>query len=336
MNIFQQLENEFGDSLSTQDNFTKINISKDVLREKIFILKSKYKLDYFVDHFVEDLGNSSTSSDLFRAYYQFYSLEHAIYVLIVVEINDGQCPGLREIIPSIGWYEREMHDLFGVQYDTYARGIPSLLIPDHINEKTFLNCFNPNGDLTISEIENFKTKSQKSVLDIQSDSYIGHISLRGPHSQGTYDIVCEIEEDKIISARPRAGFVHRGIEKQLQTIKYQFANHLLERLNFNSAFINSELWIQLVEKVLKITPTDYTTAARMVFIEFARISDHLQSLASMCYEVGATDLSNDLYLSKEMIHEIYEKCSGHRFTMTLNRIGGLSKQLPKCLGKFFI
>ena len=77
----------------------------------------------------------------------------------------------------------------------------------------------------------------------------------GPHHPATHGvlrIVLELDGETIVSAEPRIGYLHRGIEKIAENRNYQQVIPLTDRLDYASASANNMGYCVTVEKLMGI------------------------------------------------------------------------------------
>ncbi len=103
---------------------TFICVHKDSLRNVISILKNDPSLDY--QYFSECLGADYSTwaheRDLpefrFEVIYNLMSLKHYSRIFVKVGVNDGEkVPTIKDIFLGAEYPEREIQDLFGVEFD---------------------------------------------------------------------------------------------------------------------------------------------------------------------------------------------------------------------------
>ena len=136
-----------------------------------------------------------------------------------------------------------------------------------------------------------------------------------PSAHGGFQLGLTVDEDTIISATPRVGFLHRSAEKLFEARDYRQVLMLANRHDWLSAF-SSELTIALaVEEATGIMPPDRATWVRMVLAEANRIAAHLVMLAY---------IQPDLLALREEWARWQERATGGRVHPMITRIGGLA------------
>lgn len=66
--------------------------------------------------------------DRFELVYLFYGMEHHAWLRIKTS-TDGEAPSITSMVPGADWYERELFDLFGIQFKDHP-GLTRIMLPD--------------------------------------------------------------------------------------------------------------------------------------------------------------------------------------------------------------
>ncbi|HEY3363445.1 MAG TPA: NADH dehydrogenase (quinone) subunit D [Symbiobacteriaceae bacterium] len=155
----------------------------------------------------------------------------------------------------------------------------------------------------------------------------------GPHHPATHGVlrvVLELEGEIIQKAQPEIGFLHTGIEKTAESLNWQQANVVLDRMDYLNSLGNNCGFCLTVEKALGITDRipDRATVARVILLELQRIASHMVFLSTGGLDVGATTPYFWGFDVREHILDIFEETCGNRMNPSYIRIGGLAQDLP--------
>ena len=157
----------------------------------------------------------------------------------------------------------------------------------------------------------------------------GHtpISLgkRHPTSTGIISIALEYDDSGVISAADVThGYGHRGAEKLFEVRDYRSMIMLADRHDWLAA-ASGELSLTLtVENAMRLTATPRATILRTILAELARIHSHLSFLTYLASDGVETRLWNAV----DSIREAMLAWAGNRVHPMLNRVGGLSSDVP--------
>lgn len=146
-----------------------------------------------------------------------------------------------------------------------------------------------------------------------------------PATHGVFQNVLELDGERIVSATPTVGYIHRAFEKIAERKPYYQITPLTDRLNYCSAPINNIGWHLTVEKLLGIKTPKRVDYLRVIVMELARITDHLICNSVIGVDSGA--FTGFLYVMqyRELVYEIYEEVCGSRLTTNIGRIGGFER-----------
>jgi NADH-quinone oxidoreductase subunit C len=114
---------------------TYIFVAKDALVDVVRYLKENEELEYV--YFVEAVGVDYSTwehprdlSERFEVVYNLFSLKHSSRIFLKVGVDDGQkIPTLKEVFLGAEYPEREINDLFGIQFADHDP-IGRFLLPD--------------------------------------------------------------------------------------------------------------------------------------------------------------------------------------------------------------
>ena len=130
--------------------------------------------------------------------------------------------------------------------------------------------------------------------------------------------------------RPVVGYLHTGIEKNLEYRNWTQGATFVTRMDYLSTMFNEAGYCLAVEKLLGITDqiTERANTIRVLFMELNRISSHLVWLATTGMELGAISMMLYGFREREYILDIFEETSGLRMNNAYIRPGGLAQDLP--------
>lgn len=160
---------------------------------------------------------------------------------------------------------------------------------------------------------------------IEKDTTTLNLGPTHPATHGVFQNILEIDGERIVSAVPTVGYIHRAFEKIAERRPYYQITPLTDRLNYCSAPINNMGWLLSVERLLGIEVPKRVDYLRVIIMELARIADHLICSSVMGVDTGA--LTGFVYVMtyRELIYEIYEEICGSRLTTNIGRIGGFER-----------
>lgn len=159
-----------------------------------------------------------------------------------------------------------------------------------------------------------------------------------PSTHGVLRIVLELDGETIISAAPDIGFLHTGIEKQMETRTYAQAVTLTDRVDYLSNLSNNLCYCLAVEKLLRLEIPERAQWLRVMMTEFTRLNSHLVWLGTHALDIGAMSMFFFCFREREDILRILEMFSGQRMMTSYIRVGGVALEAPRgwqqVVGKF--
>ncbi|WLW52993.1 NADH-quinone oxidoreductase subunit D [Streptomyces sp. YU58] len=151
-----------------------------------------------------------------------------------------------------------------------------------------------------------------------------------PSTHGVLRLILEIDGETVTEARCGIGYLHTGIEKNLEYRTWTQGTTFVTRMDYLTSFFNETAYCLAVEKLLGIEDQipDRATLIRVLLMELNRLSSHLVCIATGGMELGATTIMIYGFRDREMILDIYELITGLRMNHAYIRPGGLAQDLP--------
>ena len=169
--------------------------------------------------------------------------------------------------------------------------------------------------------------SQMNV-ELDNGDMILNIGPQHPATHGTLRLVVRLDGERVISADPVIGYMHRGYEKLTEYRTYPQITTLINRIDWLSSFANEVPFIAAAERLMGIEATPRALYIRVILTELARISTFLLFLGEMGLQVGAITPAFYGFRDREYTLNLIEAVTGGRFHPNYNRIGGLKDDLP--------
>jgi NADH-quinone oxidoreductase subunit D len=151
-----------------------------------------------------------------------------------------------------------------------------------------------------------------------------------PSTHGVLRLILEIEGETVTEARCGIGYLHTGIEKNLEYRNWMQGVTFVTRMDYLSPFYNETAYCLGVEKLLGITEQipERASVIRVLLMELNRISSHLVALATGGLELGAMTAMFFGFRERELILDVFENITGLRMNHAYIRPGGLIQDLP--------
>lgn len=151
-----------------------------------------------------------------------------------------------------------------------------------------------------------------------------------PSTHGVLRLILELEGETVTEARCGIGYLHTGIEKNLESRYWTQGVTFVTRMDYLSPFYNETAYCLGVEKLLGITDDipERASVIRVLMMELNRVSSHLVALATGGMELGALSVMLFGFRERELVLDIFEAITGLRMNHQYVRPGGVSVDLP--------
>jgi NADH-quinone oxidoreductase subunit D len=151
-----------------------------------------------------------------------------------------------------------------------------------------------------------------------------------PSTHGVLRLILELEGETVTEARCGIGYLHTGIEKNMEYRTWTQGVTFVTRMDYLSPFFNETAYCLAVEKLLGITDQIPARAnvIRVMMMELNRISSHLVALATGGMELGALSAMIFGFRERELVLDLFELISGLRMNSAYVRPGGVQQDLP--------
>jgi NADH-quinone oxidoreductase subunit D len=168
------------------------------------------------------------------------------------------------------------------------------------------------------------------VDPLAEERIVVNMGPQHPSTHGVLRLVLELEGETVTEARTVVGYLHTGIEKNLEYRNWTQGSTFVTRMDYLASMFNETGYAMAVEKLLGVSadiPSRATTI-RILMMELNRISSHLVWLATTGLELGALSMMIYGFREREYILDIFELASGLRMNHAYVRPGGLAQDIP--------
>ena len=152
-----------------------------------------------------------------------------------------------------------------------------------------------------------------------------------PSTHGVLRLVLELEGETITEVRCGIGYLHTGIEKNIEFRNWTQGTTFVTRMDYLSPLHNETAYCLAVERLLGITNDvpERASVIRVMMMELNRISSHMVALGTGALELGAMGPMFFAFRDRETVLEIFEMITGLRMNMAYVRPGGVQQDLPE-------
>jgi len=140
-----------------------------------------------------------------------------------------------------------------------------------------------------------------------------------------------VRKEEILDVDVVLGHVHRGIEALAENRNLVQTLYLVERICGICSHSHTTCYVQAVEEIGGIQPSERALYLRTLIFELERIHSHLFLLGILAYEVGFDTLFMFAWHVRESVLDLFEKITGNRVHHSMNTLGGVRWDLDQRL-----
>jgi NADH-quinone oxidoreductase subunit D len=178
-------------------------------------------------------------------------------------------------------------------------------------------------ELTVDDL-----KHLVSERALKGETMLLNMGPQHPSTHGVLRLLLELDGEIVINCIPDVGFLHTGVEKNMEAKTYQKAEVMCDRLDYLNTVGNNLAYSLAVEKLLDLDVPVRAQAIRVILTELQRYASHLVWLGTSALDLAAMSMFLYCFREREQILDILELCSGQRMMTTYIRPGGLWRDVP--------
>jgi len=165
-------------------------------------------------------------------------------------------------------------------------------------------------------------------VELDTGDMILNLGPQHPATHGTLRLVVRLDGERVVSADPVIGYMHRGYEKLVEFRTYPQITTLINRIDWLSSFANEVPFIDAAEHLMGIEAPPRAQYIRTILTELSRIATFVLFLGEMGLQVGALTPAFYGFRDREHVLNLIEAATGVRRHPHFDRIGGIKDDLP--------
>jgi len=353
-NLIAELESRFGGQVIlyqqfTKDNTTTIWTEKNNLIPVLKYLKTEIALPFKMLYDLTAIDERTRTNRLnqpdsdFTVVYHLSSFGRNEDIRIKVPLRDKDLSisSITNIWESANWYEREVYDMFGIDFLGHPR-LTRILMPktwqghplrkEHPARATELDPYVLTEQIRDTEETNLTFNPEEYGLDRHSDDSDFMFLNIGPQHPGTHGLlrlIVQLNGEDIVNVIPDIGFHHRGAEKMGERQSWHTFIPYTDRIDYLSGVMNNLAYLLSVEKLAGIEIPDRASVIRIMMSELFRIASHLVWFGTFAQDMGQMSPVFYAFNDRERIFDIVSAITGARMHPSWFRIGGVAHDLPE-------
>ncbi len=169
------------------------------------------------------------------------------------------------------------------------------------------------------------------AAELAEEQLVVNMGPQHPSTHGVLRLILELEGETVTEARCGVGYLHTGIEKNLEYRNWTQGVTFVTRMDYLAPFFNETAYCMGVEALLGVTEQipERARLIRILLMELNRISSHLVCIATGGMEIGALTVMTIGFRERELVLDLFEMITGLRMNHAYVRPGGVAVDLPE-------
>jgi NADH-quinone oxidoreductase subunit D len=163
---------------------------------------------------------------------------------------------------------------------------------------------------------------------IKGETVLLNMGPQHPSTHGVLRLLLELDGELVVNCIPDIGYLHTGIEKNMEAKTYMKALVMTDRMDYLNTLGNNLVYSMAIEKLTDLDVPERAQGIRVILVELQRIASHLVWLGTHALDLGAMSVFLYCFREREMIMAINELVSGQRMMTSYIRPGGLWRDVP--------
>jgi NADH-quinone oxidoreductase subunit C/D len=349
--VVSELFAEFGEGTfivqPTKDDVPTLWVARDKVVEVLRFLRDlprPYSMLYDLSAMDERLRTHRyglPAAD-FTVFYHLLSIERNsdIRIKVALSADSLSVPSVINLWPNANWYEREVWDLFGIEFDGHPL-LVRIMLPrtwtghplrkDYPARATEFDPFMLDAAKQDSEQESLRFNPEEWGMKrgtADEDFMFLNLGPNHPSAHGAFRIVLQLDGEEILDCVPDIGYHHRGAEKMAERQSWHSFIPYTDRIDYLGGVMNNLPYVLAVEKLAGIKVPARVETIRVMMAEFFRITSHLLFLGTYIQDLGGMTPIFFMFTDRMKAYDVIEAITGGRMHPAWYRIGGVAHDLP--------
>lgn len=145
-----------------------------------------------------------------------------------------------------------------------------------------------------------------------------------------------VEDERVLEVVPQIGFIHRGLEKLVETRDIHQFIFVAERICGICSFGHSLGYAETVEELMGVEVPKRAQYIRVILHELSRMHSHLLWLGLAADAFGFESLFMHCWRIRERVLDIFEATTGGRVILSAVCIGGVNRDIDDTMLKAIV
>jgi NADH-quinone oxidoreductase subunit D len=164
----------------------------------------------------------------------------------------------------------------------------------------------------------------------ENERIVVNMGPQHPSTHGVLRLILTLEGETVAEARASIGYLHTGIEKNLEYRTWTQGTTFVTRADYLMPLFNEAAFCMSAERLLGIEDKipERAQIIRVLMLELNRIASHLGGIGPFGLELGATTIFLQGVRMRENVLDLFELITGLRMNHAFIRPGGVAQDLP--------
>lgn len=238
---------------------------------------------------------------------------------VLTEAGEGPVPSLTLVTAAAAWYERELHDQFGIE----IAGHPDLR-PLLLHENWPRNCHPMVQSARPAEW----SQEPYPFLKVEGDG-VAEVAV-GPVHAGVIEpghFRFSVMGDNVLFLELRHFYTHKGTEKLFQGAPVMNAQMLAESVSGDNCFSHAVAYCQAIEQAHSVQVPRRAQLIRLIGLELERMMAHIADVGALSGDVAFVVPAAYCSRIKEDLLQAGARVVGTRYWRGISVPGGVTRDI---------
>jgi Ni,Fe-hydrogenase III large subunit/Ni,Fe-hydrogenase III component G len=246
-----------------------------------------------------------------------------VRVFARVAADQPRFPSIAVRHPAANWFEREIHDFFGLVPDGHPNPFP-VAVHDDWPDETFVlrKQFAPDQPVprASGSLHPYRPVTGEGVFHVPVGPVHAGIIEPGHFRFG-------VAGEPVLYLQLRLFYVHKGIEKRFETLPWRHGLFLAESISGDTAVGHALAYAHAIERLLGVEIPPRGRHLRTVLLELERVYNHVADIGALATDVAFTVPASRAQVLREGLVALHERLFGSRLLRGTVALGGVKCEI---------
>ncbi|MBS1263032.1 MAG: NADH-quinone oxidoreductase subunit C/D [Methanonatronarchaeales archaeon] len=251
-----------------------------------------------------------------------------LFLKTEVPRDEASLPTVSDVWRAANWHEREVYDLFGVEFDGHPKLERIILHENWVGHPLRKDYEEREQDITLDMIDLVDDEGGED-----HDVMYVNVGPQHPAAHGVARIQAAFDGEMVEKVNFDIGFMHRGVEKLCETFEYRQIVPYYDRMDWTGPSNVEGAYVRAVEELLEVEAPPRAQYLRVIASELGRITGHLIGVGQMAMDL--TGMTGVIFMycwrEREKALDLLDMMTGGRLTHNYMTIGGTRYDLSEGL-----